>query len=110
MATSRSLGVVTFNVPLFFIRALPLCASTFFLLCFQFLQHAIETLEIAFPDAAESFDPDFQFLQGCRAQRVDPALRIYAHVHQSGIAEHAQMLRDLRLAETEAMNHVADGA
>jgi hypothetical protein len=110
MATSRSLGVITFKVPLFFTGALPLSASTFFLLCFKFLQHAVEALEIAFPDAPVSFDPDFQLFQRGGAQRVDSTLRIYAHVHKPSVAEHAQMFRDLRLAETEAMNHVADGA
>src|SRR5271156_1940368 len=105
---SRSLGVVTFNVPLFFIGALPLCASTFFLLRFQFRKHAIEALEIGFPDAPVSFDPRFQFFQRRRSQRINPALRIHAHVHESGVAEHPQMFRDLRLAQTQAMDHVAD--
>src|SRR5271170_6827040 len=108
IATSRSLGVVTFKVPLFFIGALPPCASTFFLLCFKFLQHAIEALEIAFPNASVPFDPDFELLQRRGAQCINPALRIHAHVHQSSVAEHAQMLRDLRLAQPEAVNHVAD--
>src|SRR5277367_992017 len=108
IATSRSLGVVTFKVPLFFIGALPPCASTFSLLRFQLTKHAIEALEIGFPDAPVSFDPDFQLFQRRRTQRVNPALRVHAHVHQSGVAEHAQMLRDLRLAQTQAMDHVAD--
>src|SRR5580658_667988 len=110
IATSRSLGVVTFKVPLFFIGALPLCASTFFLLRFKFFQHSVQPLEIGFPNAPVSFDPDFQLFQRRRAQRVDSALGIYAHVHQAGVAEDAQMFRDLGLAETEPMDHVADGA
>src|SRR5271163_2769053 len=109
IATSRSLGVVTFKVPLFFIGALPPCASTFFLLCFKFLQHAIEALEIAFPNASVPFDPDFELLQRRGAQCINAALRIHAHVHQSSVAEHAQMLRDLRLTEAQAMDHIADG-
>src|SRR5277367_6319182 len=109
IATSRSLGVVTCKVPLFFIGALPLCASTFFLLRFKFLQHAIEALEIAFPNASVPFDPDFELLQRRGAQCINAALRIHAHVHQSSVAEHAQMLRDLRLTEAQAMDHIADG-
>src|SRR5271156_734865 len=108
IAISRSLGVVTFNAPLFFIGALPLCASTFFLLRLQFCKHAVEALEIGFPDAPVSFDPRFQFFQRRRSQRINPALRIHAHVHESGVAEHPQMFRDLRLAQTQAMDHVAD--
>src|SRR5277367_4105054 len=108
IATSRSLGVVTFKVPLFFIGALPPCASTFSLLRFQLTKHAIEALEIGFPDAPVSFDPDFQLFQRRGAQCINAALRIHAHVHQSSVAEHAQVFRDLRLAQPEAMNHVAD--
>src|SRR5271155_1571079 len=109
IVTSRSLGVVTFSVPLFFIGALPHCASTFFLLRFQLLQHAIQPLEIGFPNAPVSFDPHFQLFQWRRAQRINPALRVHANIHQSRVAEHAQMFRDLRLAQAQAMNHVADG-
>src|SRR5271163_243721 len=64
---SRSLGVVTFSVPLFFIGALPHCASTFFLLGFQLFQHAIQPLEIGFPNPPVAFDPSFQLLQRRRA-------------------------------------------
>src|SRR5271154_1328295 len=108
MATSRSLGVVTFRVPLFFTGALPLCASTFFLLRFKFFQHGVQPLEINFPNAPVPFDPDFEFFQRRRAQRVDSALSVYADVDESGVAEHAQVFRDLWLGQTKAMNHVAD--
>src|ERR1700733_2733829 len=87
IAISRSLGVVTFNVPLFFIAALPLCASTFFLPCLKLFKHAIESLEIAFPNSPISFNPHFEFLQRRRPQCVDPALRVHANVHQSGVAQ-----------------------
>src|SRR5277367_2887411 len=107
---SRSLGVVTFSVPLFFIGALPHCASTFFLLRFQLLQHAIQPLEIGFPNAPVPFDPDLQLFQWRRAQRINPALRVHANIHQSRVAEHAQMFRDLRLAQTQALDHIAHGA
>src|SRR5881628_2509779 len=48
---SRSVGVVTFNVPVFFIVSSPLSfgVSTFFLLGLHLIQQGVEALEAAFP-------------------------------------------------------------
>jgi hypothetical protein len=115
IATSRSLGVVTISVPVFFIGRLPLCASAFFLLGFrlfglQLFKNGVQTLEIALPNTTVSLDPHFKLAKRLGPQLINPALSVDANFHQSGIAEDAEMFRDLRLAEAQALDHVTDGA
>jgi hypothetical protein len=72
----------------------------------QFLENGIEALEVALPKTPESLHPNFKLLQRRWPQRINPALGVHANVHQSGITEHPQVFRDLRLAETELIDHV----
>jgi hypothetical protein len=87
----------------------PLLASTFFLLSLHFVKQGIQALKVALPKAPVPLQPDLKLLERGWPQRINPALRVYANVHQSGLTEHAQMFGDLRLAEAQAMDHVADG-
>jgi hypothetical protein len=54
--------------------------------------------------------PDVEPLQRGVAQGVDATLRVDAGFHQVSVAENAQVPGDLRLTETQAMDHVTDGA
>jgi hypothetical protein len=53
--------------------------------------------------------PHFQLMERRGAQRINAALCVHANVNQSGIAEHAEMLGDLRLPETQPADQVPDG-
>jgi hypothetical protein len=76
----------------------------------QLVEQGVQALEVAIPKTPVAFQPHFEFLKRGRAQSIDAALGVHAHVNQSGIAEHAKVLGNLGLAETQAMDHVADGA
>jgi hypothetical protein len=107
--------VVTFSVPVFFIGRLWVCASTFFLLGFrlfglQLFKNGVQTLEIAFPNTTVSLDPNFKLAKRLGPQLINATLSVHANFNQSGIAEHAQVFRDLWLAETQTLDHVTDGA
>src|SRR6267143_6151986 len=83
-------------------------ASTFFLVGLHLVQQGIQALEVALPKTPVLLQPNPQFLEWRGPQRINPALRVHANVHQSGITEHPQMFGDLRLAETEFIDHVPD--
>jgi hypothetical protein len=90
--------------------SLPLRACTFFLLCLQFAEQGVQALEIRLPNTAVAFEPGLELLERGGAQGIDAALRVDANVHEAGLAEDAEVLGDLGLAETEAADRVADGA
>ena len=89
---------------------LSLFASTFFLLCLHFVKQGVQALEIALPKTPVPLEPDLKLLERRGPQGINAALSCHANVHQSGITEHAEMFRDLGLAETQAMDQVADRA
>jgi hypothetical protein len=73
-------------------------------------EKGVEAPEVALPKAPVALQPDFQFLEGRWAQSVNAALRVDANVDESGVAEDAQVFRNLRLAETQAADEVTDRA
>jgi hypothetical protein len=75
---------------------------------FQLVEQGIEALKVSFPDLPVSRNPGLQFLERRGPQRINSALRIYANVHQTRVTEHPQVLRDLRLLESELIDHVPD--
>src|SRR5437879_6447973 len=109
---SRSDCAVTFNFPVSCIGDLPLSlrASTFFLLGLQFVEQAVQALEVALPKTPVPLQPHLKLLEWRGPQRINSALSVHANVNQSGITEHPQMFGDLGLAETQAMDHVPDRA
>jgi hypothetical protein len=66
-------------------------------------------MEVVFPKAPVSLQPHFQLVERRGAQGINAALRVHANVNQSGITEYAEMLGDLRLAETQPADQVPDG-
>lgn len=93
------------------VATLSLLAASFSLLGFHrfgfhVLKQHVQALIVCFPNAPVSFDPYFKLLQWRRPQLVDPPLRVHADVYESGIAQHPQMFRDLRLAKAQRVNYV----
>src|SRR6266850_2068708 len=80
--------------------------TTFFLPFFLCLPLADQVLQAIHPvahGAPERLEPGVELDEGLRPQLVDPLLRDRAYVHQAGVAEHAKVLRHLRLAQPEAL-------
>jgi hypothetical protein len=76
----------------------------------QIVEKSVEALEVAFPETVVALQPALELLERRGAQGVDAALGVDANADQSGVTEDAQMLGDLRLAEPEATDHIANGA
>src|SRR4029077_18114051 len=116
MTISRSPRVVSEKFPGLAIGGSPLSfglslgASAFLFRGLHVFQQDIEALKIAGPKPPVACQPSLQFLERRAAQGVDATLRVHAYIHQAGFAEHAQMLGDLGLAQTEAVYHVTDRA
>jgi hypothetical protein len=117
MAISRSLGVVTFKFPGFIIECAPLWfgARAFFVSGLQLgglelVEKRVEALKVVLPKAAVALEPSLKLLERGGAQGIDAALRVHTNVNEAGVAEDAEMLGDLGLAEAEAADQVADGA
>jgi hypothetical protein len=87
----------------------------FFLFGLQFTglelaEKGAEALEVALPNPPVPLEPGFQLLERRGAQGVNAALRVDANVDESGVAEDAQVFRDLGLTETQAADQVPDRA
>jgi hypothetical protein len=61
------------------------------------IEVAFESIQMNRPEAAELVQPDIQFLKGFRFQPVETALRIHRRFHETGLAQHSQVLRHGRL-------------
>ena len=72
------------------------------------MEEDVQALEVALPKTPVALQPSLQLLERGGPQSINAALRVHANVHQSSGAEHPQMLRDLRLAETQAKDQVTD--
>jgi hypothetical protein len=117
MAISRSVGVVTCKFPGFIIGIAPLSlgARAFFVFGLrlgglEFVEKGVQALEVVLPKTAVTLDPYIQFAERGGAQGIDAALGIHSNIDKAGIAEDAEMLGDLRLAQAKAADEVADGA
>ena len=75
----------------------------------EFVEKGVQALEVGLPKTPVLFQPNFQLLERGGPQCINSALRVHANVNQSGITEHPQMFGDLRLAETQPVDHVPDG-
>ncbi len=73
------------------------------------MQHLVQALELFFPQAAAALEPHIELLKGLGAQGIDTPLRGRADLHQSGLAEDAEMLGGLGLADSQPGDDAADG-
>src|SRR5204862_7732463 len=101
---SRSDGSVTFVV------ALLLAVAISFLLVFSFevAKDIVELIESLVPPAAIRLQPRVELPEGLGAKAVDALLRNGVRLHEPGLAEPAEGLRDLGLAEAESFDDLSD--
>src|SRR5260370_37139935 len=71
------------------------------------VEQRVQALEVALPYSPVALEPSSHLLERRGTPRVDSTLGVHTHVHESGCAEHAEMLGDLRLAETEVIDPVS---
>jgi hypothetical protein len=68
--------------------------------------HAVEVpfegVDVSGPEPAELSQPHIDLLKGFGSQPVETALRIYCGFHETGLAQHPQVLGDGRLGHAEA--------
>src|SRR5712692_4860152 len=88
------LVVATFGVPLFFLVAKDL----------------VESIESFLLDAAITLEPHVELLERLRPKAVDALLRDRPDFDESGVAEDAEVLGDLRLPEAEPRDDLSDRA
>jgi len=62
---------------------------------------ALESIYVSGPEAAEWSQPGIELLQWFGPESVKPALGVYRRFHESGIAQHAQVLGNGRLRHTK---------
>jgi len=71
------------------------------ILIFAILIHAIEVaferIDVGGPEAAELSQPGVYLLKWSRFQAVETALRVHRGFHETGVAQHAQVLGHGRL-------------
>ena len=80
------------------------------LLLFELFDELVQFLEARIPELAIALEPVVQLAQRLRAQLVEPLLRARLHVDEPGLLQHAQVLRDLRLVELQALADVVHRA
>ena len=61
------------------------------------IEVAFESVHVSGPEAAELGQPGIHFLKGPRFQPVETALCVHGGFHETGVAQHPQVLRDGRL-------------
>src|SRR5688500_12795254 len=74
--------------------------TTFFLpffLCVPLADQVFQPIHPVARPAPERFEPGLELVEGLGPQLVDALLRDRTYVDQAGLAEHAEVLRDLRL-------------
>ena len=62
---------------------------------------ALERIQMSGPEAAERSQPGIQFLKWFRFQSVESPLCVHGGLHETGLAEHAQVFRDGRLRHSQ---------
>src|SRR5580704_8925517 len=87
---SRSVGVVTLNLPVFFRGDLfsSLRAPTFFLLLLHLFQVIVQAFKFAFPEAAKGLDPVSDILERNRNEGARTPLRIAPALYEACALKH----------------------
>ena len=62
---------------------------------------AFESIHVSGPEPAERSQPGIHLLQWFRFQPVETALGVHRGFHETGLAQHAQVLGDGRLRHTK---------
>ena len=70
---------------------------------------AFERVDVGGPETAERSEPRVDFLERFRIQPVKAALRVHRGVDESCLAQHAQVLGNSRLGQTQSALDFADG-
>src|SRR5690242_15031640 len=73
-------------------------------------QVRVQAIKARLPDMAVGLQPCVEFMERLRAQLVDALLGDRMRLNNSGIAEHAEMFRHLRLMESESLGDFSDRA
>jgi hypothetical protein len=105
MSISVSEGKETFVVALLVMDIfLPLVFSL------EVAKHVVELIESRLPRAPVRFEPVVELLQGLRPEAVDALLRDRTGFDEPGLAQHAEVLRDLGLPKAEPVHDLSDRA
>src|SRR5437867_2807531 len=73
-----------------------------FFLCLPLANQVLQPIHPVAHPAPERLEPDVELVERLRPQLVDALLRDRTHVDQAGVAQHAEVLRHLRLTQSEA--------
>ncbi len=56
------------------------------------VEMAFESIDVSGPEAAKLVQPGIDFLKGFRFQTVETALCVHGRLHETGFAQHPQVL------------------
>jgi predicted 3-demethylubiquinone-9 3-methyltransferase (glyoxalase superfamily) len=70
----------------------------------------VELIESLVPRTAVRLEPLVELLEGLRAEAVDALLRYRTSFDEPGLAQHAEVLRDLGLPKAEPVHNLSDRA
>src|SRR5260370_37072073 len=74
-----------------------------FFLCLPLDDQVLQPIHPVGHRSPERFQPGVELVEWLRPELVDALLRDRTHVHQAGVAQHAEVLRHLWLTEPEAL-------
>jgi len=74
-----------------------------------FPQVSLKTIEACAPHLAKGLEPFIKLDERLKAEVVEASLPVSAHRHQAGIAQHAEMLGDSRLAQGQPLDEDLHG-
>jgi hypothetical protein len=62
---------------------------------------AFESIDVSGPEPTELSQPGIEFLKRLRCQTVETALCVHRRFHETGVAQHSQVLGNGRLRHTK---------
>ena len=65
------------------------------------VEMAFESIDVRGPEPAELIQPGIDLLKWFRPQPVETPLRVHSGLHETGVAQHSQVLRHRRLRHTK---------
>jgi hypothetical protein len=73
-------------------------------------KYVVKLIESLLPCAPVRFEPLVELLEGLRPEAVDALLRDRTGFDEPGLAQHAEVLRDLGLSKAEPVHDLSDRA